>query len=262
MRASNVLFLVASAAPLALAAPVITSPAAGASVPGAAALTVKWADDAVAPLSSTMGTCTVQLMAGSNTVNQAIVAALAPVAVGLGTASVPVTAAVSGSAPNAYFISMLCNGATGGTYQTFSSHFTLTGMTGAFPAAVLAAASAVTVTTPPAVINKLATAPVAAPGAPGAEDPAMFTVPFNLQSGTIRYAPMQPVPPTAITATNTAPLYPTSAVQFAVTALPIASIATTYTQAATFSVASHPNSAAAASSPVNDMQRFLNRWKD
>ncbi|EHK96933.1 hypothetical protein M7I_7333 [Glarea lozoyensis 74030] len=110
-------------------------------------------------------------------------------------------------------------------------------MTGAFPAAVLAAASAVTVTTPPAVINKLATAPVAAPGAPGAEDPAMFT----------------PVPPTAITATNTAPLYPTSAVQFAVTALPIASIATTYTQAATFSVASHPNSAAAASSP----ERYL-----
>jgi hypothetical protein len=140
---------------------------------------------------------------------------------------------------------MLCTGTAGGTLQVFSSHFSLTGMTGAFPAPVSAAALAVGgVTTPPAAINKIATAPIAAPpapGAPGAEDPAMFTVPYNLQEGTVRYAPMQPIPPTAITATATAPLYPTSAVQFAQTFLPIPTIATTYTQPATFSVASHPN---------------------
>ena len=139
------------------------------------------------------------------------------------------------------FISMLCTGKTGGTLEVFSNHFTLTGMTGAFPAPVLAAASAVTATTPPAVVNKLANAPAPNPGAPGAEDPALFTVPFNLQEGTVRYAAMQPVPPTAITATNTAPLYPTSAVKFASTFLPIPTIATTYTQEGTFSVASHPN---------------------
>jgi hypothetical protein len=101
MRASNVLFLVASAAPLAFAAPVITSPAVGASIPGGTAIAIKWADNAVAPLSSTMGTCTIQLMVGSNTVNQAIMAVPGTVAVGAGTASLTIAAAVSGSAPNA-----------------------------------------------------------------------------------------------------------------------------------------------------------------
>jgi hypothetical protein len=48
----------------------------------------------------------------------------------------------------------------------------------------------------------------------------------------------------------------------ATTFLPIPSQVTTLTQANTFSVSSHANTAAAASSPTNDMQRFLNRWKD
>jgi hypothetical protein len=52
---------------------------------------------------------------------------------------------------------------------------------------------------------------------------------------------MQPVPPTAITATNTSPLWPTSSVVFASTFLPIPSIVTTLTQANTFSVSSHAN---------------------
>jgi hypothetical protein len=52
---------------------------------------------------------------------------------------------------------------------------------------------------------------------------------------------MQPVPLTAITATNTSPLWPTSSVVLASTFLPIPSIVTTLTQANTFSVSSHAN---------------------
>jgi hypothetical protein len=100
MRVSNVLFLVASA-PLALAVPTISSPAAGAPVPGGS-LTIKWADDKVAPLMTALGTCTIQLFAGSNTVNQPILSVLGVIPAAAGTASFPAFALdVSGSAPNA-----------------------------------------------------------------------------------------------------------------------------------------------------------------
>ena len=100
MRVSDVLLLAASA-PLALAVPSITSPAAGGSVPGGTAISIKWADDGAAPQSSSLGTCTIQLMAGSNTVSQPIMAVPGVVQASAGTASLTVAAAVSGSAPNA-----------------------------------------------------------------------------------------------------------------------------------------------------------------
>jgi hypothetical protein len=99
MRVSNVLFLVASA-PLALAVPLISSPAAGAPIP-AGPITIKWADDNKVPLLAALGSCTIQLMAGSNTVNQPIMAVPGVVPASAGTASLTVAAAVSGNAPNA-----------------------------------------------------------------------------------------------------------------------------------------------------------------
>ncbi|KAG9230945.1 hypothetical protein BJ875DRAFT_135372 [Amylocarpus encephaloides] len=258
MRFQRTLPLLATVAPFASAAPVISGPAAGTILPAGTATTVTWKDNGAAPLPAIFQTCQVQLMAGSNAVNTPVWSSPTLVAYTALTASVTPPAAVSGPGTNAYFWGLLCT-ATGGTYQAFSPHFTLTGMTGAFPAIVAAAAAAPGVLTAAASVNKIAA--VNAPAA-GAADAALFTVPYNLQSGTVRYAPMQPVPGTAITATNTAPLYPTSAVVFQATYMPIPTIVTTYTQPGTFSAASHPNSAAAASSPVNDMQKFLNRWKD
>jgi hypothetical protein len=135
---------------------------------------------------------------------------------------------------------MIATATAGGTLRVYSDRFTLTGMTGVFTPEVQTALEGVTGTAgPPAVNNVAAAAPAAATTA--VED-GVYGTPFNLQTGATRYAPMQPIPGTTITATNTKPLYPTSSVVLATTFLPLPTISTTVTQAQTFSVASHPNS--------------------
>jgi len=133
---------------------------------------------------------------------------------------------------------MMSTATAGGTVTNFSDRFTLTGMTGTFSAAVTQALTTVSGTTGPVTVNNVAAAG-AAPAAPAAE--GAWGTPYNLQTGLTRYAPMQSVPGTAITATNTSPLWPTSSVVLASTFLPIPSIVTTLTQANTFSISSHAN---------------------
>jgi hypothetical protein len=133
---------------------------------------------------------------------------------------------------------MLSTAAAGGTVTNYSPRFTLSGMTGSFSDAITTALASVEGTTGPPTVNALA---AAAPGAGASASAGDFNVPYNEQMGTIRYAPMPPVPPTKITATNTQPLYPRSAVQFATTVLPAPTIVTTFTQPQTFKVQSHPN---------------------
>jgi hypothetical protein len=112
-------------------------------------------------------------------------------------------------------------------------------MTGVFSAAVTTALATVSGSTGPAAVNDVADA--AAGGSTASADEGVYGTPYNLQTGLTKYAPMQPVPPTAITATNTSPLFPTSSVSLAATFLPIPSIVTTLTQVQTFSVSSHAN---------------------
>lgn len=134
---------------------------------------------------------------------------------------------------------MISTAAAGGTVTNYSNRFTLTKMTGVFSPAVTTALQGVSGTSGPPTVNAIAAAaPVAGTGTAAA---GAYAVPYNEQTGTVKYAPMQPVPPTKITATNTSPLHPTSAVDLASTPLPIASIVTTVTQAQTFSVSSHAN---------------------
>jgi hypothetical protein len=133
------------------------------------------------------------------------------------------------------FIKMLATATAGGQVTTYSSRFTLSGMTGSFPASVVTGLQSVTGTDGPPAVNQVAAPATAAAGAAG------FDVPYQLQSGLTKYAPMQPVPPTKITAVNTSPQYPSSSVVLATTFLPIASIVTTLTQPNTFAVSSHPN---------------------
>jgi hypothetical protein len=130
---------------------------------------------------------------------------------------------------------MLATATAGGQVTTYSSRFTLSGMTGSFPASVVTGLQSVTGTDGPPAVNQVAASATAAAGAAG------FDVPYQLQSGLTKYAPMQPVPPTKITAVNTSPQYPSSSVVLATTFLPIASIVTTLTQPNTFAVSSHPN---------------------
>lgn len=128
----------------------------------------------------------------------------------------------------------------GGTITNFSNRFTLTGMTGVFPAAVVTSNKNIVGTAGPATINAIANQGGAAAGS---IDEGAWGTPYDEQTGPTRYAPMQPIPGTKITATNTAPLWPKSEVPIATTFLPPlgTKLATTQTQPQTFSVASHHN---------------------
>lgn len=136
------------------------------------------------------------------------------------------------------YIGIMSVAKAGGTITNYSDRFTLTGMTGTFPPAVITANAAVSGTAGPPKVNA-----VAAPAAPGAGAiPAdAWDTPYNLQTGAIRYAPMQPIPPTKITKTDVNPLWPTSSVPIATTFLLVAPIPTTQTQPQTFVAQSHAN---------------------
>jgi hypothetical protein len=109
-------------------------------------------------------------------------------------------------------------------------------MTGSFKPEVQAVLATVVGTAGPATVYT----PAGAAGGAGGEEG--FSVPYNEQTGLTRYAPMQPIPPTSITATITSPLWPTSSVVIATTFLPVPSIQTTITQTAVANTfASHQN---------------------
>jgi hypothetical protein len=100
--------------------------------------------------------------------------------------------------------------ATGGTVINFSGRFSLTSMTGVFPPVVVTGLRGVTGTAGPDTINQISSPQVgAAPSA--AAGPEQYNVPYTMQTGPVRYAPMPPLAPTKITAKNRSPQFPTSA---------------------------------------------------
>lgn len=128
------------------------------------------------------------------------------------TVTVPLTAGWGGTTANAYFLKFI-SAATGGTVINYSDRFTLSSMTGTFPASVIAGLRTVTGTAGPADVNNInagQVAPNPAASVPAAGDP-IYNTPYTMQSGTIRYAPMPPMAQTKITAKNASPQYPTSA---------------------------------------------------
>ena len=88
-----------------------------------------------------------------------------------------------------------------------------------------------------APVAPVAPAPAAAPA-----DAAGYDMAYTMQTGATRYAPMQPIPKTKITATKTKALYPTSAIgKIAKGYLGKPKHSTTLTQTQTHSVKSHEN---------------------
>ena len=127
-----------------------------------------------------------------------------------------------------------------GAITLFSDRFTLNGMVGTFPAAIESDLSSISGTTGPQPMNvQVEERQEAQQGAGAQGDP--YAIPYPQQTGLTRYAPMQKVPGTKITATNTAPLYPPSSVVLASTFLPNPTVVTTFTESQTFVAASHPN---------------------
>ena len=183
------------------------------------------------------------------------------------------------------FIKMISIATAGGQVINFSERFSLSGMTGIFPPTLLTDLQLVSDTKGPPTLNQVAGAQPG--GSVGAGDP-QFRVPYTMQTGNTKYAPMQPLPPTKITQTKTSRLHPTSAVSIARTFLRIPSVVTTVTENPTYVVKSHENQvcrdlygvggvatpdilltpidcvsqATPAPHPQDDMQKYLNRWKD
>ncbi|OCK76099.1 hypothetical protein K432DRAFT_408445 [Lepidopterella palustris CBS 459.81] len=259
----KLLALLAAITPIAFADVEFTSPKAGATLTGGGSITVEWKDSNNAPLLTDLTSYSLFLCAGGNDdttfIQLTAITTSGMFAAGnqaMGTIGVGVGASTP---TNAYFLKMISVATTGGTITNYSPRFSLTGMTGTFPPNVIAGANAITGTDGPPTVNQIA---ANNPGAAGTVAASEYFVPYTMQTGLTKYAPMQPVPPTKITKQNPTPQYPTSAVQFASTFLPIPKQVTTMTQSQTFSVSSMENTEPAAAMPSDDMAKFLARWKD
>jgi len=142
------------------------------------------------------------------------------------------------------FLQIVSTSTTGGQVINYSPRFSLSSMTGTLPATVIAAINALPAgtTTGPATSGSGLDPATPANGAAGGSYSNSYVVPYTMQTGPIRYAPMQPVPGTQITAQSASMAYPTSSVSVATTYLPPATQwQTTMTQSQTFSVASIEN---------------------
>jgi Yeast cell wall synthesis protein KRE9/KNH1 len=154
------------------------------------------------------------------------------------TASSTVEAGLGESVDNAYFIKMI-SAAQGGSVVNYSPRFSISGMTGKFPATVTAGLKTVTGTEGPATENNVVSNQQGGGNAGGVDGD--FGVTYTMQTGAMRFAPMPKLAPTKITAKNPKPQYPTSAVKYAATVLPIPVQKTTITESFTFSVNSVEN---------------------
>jgi hypothetical protein len=236
------------------------TPKPGATLKGGGAIEIEWKDSGEAPSVSDLQTYELFLCAGGNDAASMIqltaITTAGQFAVGnkaLGTVGIGIGA----DTKNAYFLKMISVAAAGGTVINYSPRFSLSGMTGSFPANVVAGLKTIKGTDGPPSVNN-----VGQGGASTVVDGDLFKVPYTMQTGLTRYAPMQPVPPTKITKKKATPQHPTSAVDIARSILPIPKQQTTITQSQTFSVSSVENTVPAASMPTDDMAKFLARWKD
>lgn len=134
------------------------------------------------------------------------------------------------------FLKIVSQVTAGGTVTDFSDRFTLSGMTGTFSTTVTQGLSTISGNSGPVGINTFSQTGTSAQAEAGS-----FTIPYYLQTGLIKYAPMQPIPPTKITANSATPLFPTSAYTIATTYMAIPSITLTVTDSQTFSVQSVAN---------------------
>jgi hypothetical protein len=138
---------------------------------------------------------------------------------------------------------MISVGINGGTDYVYSARFGLTGMTGTLTAAQLqgitAAGSDTTYVIPAA--HGIVTAGAAAGTTAAVPEAGMYTVPYNLQTGLIKYAPMQPGPGTKITKKTASMMNPSSAFTIFTTYAPPASITYTVTESQTLTHSSREN---------------------
>ncbi|KIX92262.1 uncharacterized protein Z520_12008 [Fonsecaea multimorphosa CBS 102226] len=243
----------------------VVAPEAGDSISGLN-LEIQWKDSGNSPPLSQLANYQLFLCAGGNDESDYIpVATLVQEGTYTTGDSITITlqASTGANVANAYFLKFV-SAATGGTVINFSDRFSLTSMSGTFPAAVQQGLRTVTGTAGPADVNNIQ-APQAGAGqnTQSSVGDGAYSTPYTMQTGTIRYAPMPPMAQTQITAKNASPLWPTSAYTVYQTIAGTPNAVTTNTLPITFTVSSRENPIAAAGQPTDTaMQKFLNRWKD
>ena len=178
------------------------------------------------------------------------------------TASGSVAPGFAGPTKNGYYLKMVAVATQGGTITIFSNRFSISGMTGVFPPAIQAAVEGVSGPSDvPDDINSVvsnqqnANPGAAAGAAPGATGD--YAVPYSMQTGPTRFAPMPPVPSSKITKKKPTPLYPTSAFTIAKTNLPTPVQIWTNTMSGTFSASSVENTVSQPDPSSNKPFSFL-----
>lgn len=221
----------------------ITAPVAGTSFSSSGSIVVKWKDSGAAPSLSDLTTITILVCTGPNAkINCFYTALPAQSLAGLnGQYSVPVASVAKLAASGPFFLQLYASGPGGFTIH-YTDRFALSGLTGPL------IPSDGGDTAPPAnVVNYAAGGAAASTLNPltGA------TVPFSLQSGAIKYAPMQMQPGPKVTHKLSATRrYPTSSVSYFTTWTMQPLQVTTMTPSITYSVSQYHNWAPVAPDPT------------
>ncbi|KAF4213105.1 hypothetical protein CNMCM8980_000468 [Aspergillus fumigatiaffinis] len=171
--------------------------------------------------------------------------------------SIKIDPGVGGNEANAYFLMMVASGPQAFAIN-FSKRFTLSNMTGSFP---------------PHLVDEIRS--LSDPDGSAAKEDlrkraagaayAAYTVPYPLQSGPTKYAPMAKEPGSTIPAKTKAPApqFTASVYTIATTWLPPATVQATLSASATYSIVSVENTASPAPHPhIAAMKRLMERWKD
>lgn len=211
---------------------------------GAARVVISWEDDEVSDDTSlsNVKSYTISLCTGTNAAIQCFKTYLLAGSVTgeLYTASIQST-----DAPNGIFFFQVLTTFTAGTSIHYTNRFILSGMSGSLTTQVLNGTPVTLVLSD----NEAAPSPQINIGNAGTVDLASFVVPYTLQTGKTRFAPMQQQPGVSVTLTTWSRQFPTSSVLYARTFLPIPTIVTTLTPGWSYTMKSAPNWANYATYP-------------
>ncbi|KAK0654651.1 Cell wall synthesis protein KRE9 [Lasiodiplodia hormozganensis] len=244
---------------------------------GPSSVTVEWTDSGSEPKITQLHSYVLDLCAGTNdnfvsvkTITSKGLFWFGNIAKGI------ILPTDGGDAENAYFFRIVSLTKDGQAYTTYSPRFTLYGMTGSFPEPVqeALAANPIIDTDPPVIAisddesdtelkKRQGAAPIGA-GVAATVTAAggSYTIPYTMQTGLTKYAPMQRVPSSKITKSDPSRQFPTSAYTAYTTYAKTPTQVMTVTQSGTFTISSKEATQSAAAMPTDDMAKFLARWKD
>lgn len=240
------LALIAIQASLVYADISISSPVAGASFVGSGAILAKWTDDGIQPAFSKIATLTIMLCTGSNSAVNCFYKALSAQSLtalnGQYSISLAPAAALAGNGK--FFLQFYAATSNGGFTIHYSDRFSLTGMTG--PLAATDGGN----TAPPS--NQISYSEAGPSSSISMMDPLSgATIPFSLQTGIVRYAPMQMQPATKVThALSASRRFPMSSVTYFATYTMKPLQITTATPSITYSKSQYINWAPVAENPT------------